>query len=205
MGKVITGREGPVLGISSSQDLFEKLRHESRKLEDGWHPYDAFNFLVTAWHLFHDWKKCEAPSALSRQKRHENKLPPSMIMVLDTVRDLVNGSKHFQLNLESASKRRVEEVHTGAEVGWYQYFFHEDVAGVTVDVHWYFSIRTLHNFLMAYFEWVFDDSTPVKSFPVELDEAISYCNIATRSGKKPNALYLKGVETAWGKKHASKA
>ncbi len=203
MGRVIAGRDGPIFGISSSRDLFEKLKYESTRLENGWHPYDTFNFMITAWHLFHDWKKSDKPEDVSRQKRDRNKLPATMKLVLDVTRDLVNGSKHFQLNPDSASKRRVEEIHTGEEVGFYEYFFHEKVAGVTVEDHWYFSVRTLNNFLVRYFEWVFDDSLPAKSFPKELDEAISYCNIASRNGKSPNALYLKNIESAWGKGDAS--
>lgn len=194
MGKVIAGREGPVLGISSSIDLFEKLKYESARLQNGWHPYDAFNFLVTAWHLFHDWTRSDNSQALCRQKRNKDKLPPSMNLVLDVVRDLVNGSKHFQLDPGSASKRRVVEVHAGNEVGWYEYFFHEDIAGVTVEDHWYFSIRTLNNFVIRYFEWVFDDSSPVRDFPKDLDEAISYCNIANRKGGSKPELYLKGMK-----------
>lgn len=113
MGKKIAAREGPVLGIDSSAAMFEKLKHESSRLQQGWHPYDAFNFLVTAWHLFEDWPMSDDPRALSRMKRHRPRLPPPMNFALDIVRDLVNGSKHFRLTPDAAAKRRVDEVHTG--------------------------------------------------------------------------------------------
>ena len=145
MSKVIAGREGPVLGIESSVDMFEKLKYESARLQKGWHSYDAFNFLVTAWHLFADWPNSDDSRALSRMKRHRPRLPEAMNLVLDAVRDLVNGSKHFYLDPGAADKRRVDEVHTGEEVGFYEYFFHEDLPAVTVDKHWYFSIRVLNN------------------------------------------------------------
>jgi hypothetical protein len=44
----------------------------------------------------------------------------------------------------AAAKRRVNEVHTGDEFGFYEYFFHENLPAVTVDDHWYFSIRVLN-------------------------------------------------------------
>jgi len=57
MGKKIEGNEGPTLGIQTSNEMFEKLKFESSRLQKSWHPYDSFNFIVTAWHLFQDWNK----------------------------------------------------------------------------------------------------------------------------------------------------
>ena len=198
-GKKISGREGAVLGISSSLDMYEKLKYESLRLQKGWHPYDAFNFLVTAWHLFEDWTKSDDSRSLCRLKRNRSRLPSEMNLVLDVVRDLVNGSKHFKLNPSAANKRRVTEVHTGNEVEYYSYFFHEDIHAVTVEEHWYFSVRTLNNLVFRYFEWVFDDSSPVKDFPSDLLEAILYCNISKRKGTPSPKLWLKGIETARGR------
>lgn len=197
MGKIISGREGPVLGIGSSAAMFEKLKLESSRLQEAWHHYDAFNFLVTAWHLFEDWTKSDDPRAFSRMKRQRSRLPTSLNLVLDVVRDLVNGSKHFQLKPDAAAKRRVGEVHTGDEVGWYEYFFHEDLPAVTVEDHWYFSIRVLHNLLMGYFDWVFDDSVLANEFPTELLDALLYCNIAERRSGPSPAIWLLGIESAY--------
>lgn len=193
MGKAISGVAGPVLGIRSSLGMYEKLKYESLRLQDGWHPYDAFNFIVTAWHLFEDWKKSDDSSSLNRQKRSRAKLPDQMNLVLNVIRDLANGSKHFELTPEAARKRRVTEVHSGKEVGWYSYFFHESLPAVTVDQHWYFSIRVLNNIIIRYFDWVFDDTSAVKAFPNELLEAINYCNIANRNGAASPALWLLGT------------
>ena len=193
MGKTITARDGPILGIYSSKDMFDKLTHESVRLQNGWHPYDAFNFLITAWHLFEDWTKSDDSRALCRVKRHRSQLPTEMNLVLDIVRDLVNGSKHFYLTPKAAAKRRVEEVHTGNEMDYYEYFFHEDLPAVTVESSWYFSIRVLHNLLMRYFEWVFDDSVSTGQFPNELSEAISYCNIANRSSGPSPEVWLQNI------------
>ena len=196
MSKVIAGNDGPVLGIETSLDMFEKLKFESSRLQQEWHSYDAFNFLVTAWHLFEDWTKSDDSRALCRMKRQRSRLPYEMNFVLDVVRDLVNGSKHFQLEPKAVLKRRVGEVHTGNEVGWFSYFFHEHLPAVTVDNSWYFSIRVLHNLMMRFFEWVFDDSKLVSEFPPDLLDAILYCNIANRSGKPSPAIWLQGIESA---------
>ncbi len=105
MSKAIAGNDGPVLGIESSLDMFEKLKFESLRLQLGWHPYDAFNFLVTAWHLFEDWPNSDDSRALCRMKRQRTRLPREINFVLDVVRDLVNGSKHFYLKTSAAKKR----------------------------------------------------------------------------------------------------
>jgi hypothetical protein len=187
----------PALGLHSSADMFQKLKLESSRLQQGWHPYDAFNFLVTAWHLFDDWPKSDDPRCLSSNKRKRAKLPPEMNLVLYVVRDLCNGSKHFQLDREAAEKCRVSEVHTGEEVGVYEFFFHENLPAVTVDDNWYFSIRVLHNIVMRYFEWTFDDSVPVKDFPSDLLEAILYCDVARRGSEPSPSIWLQGIEGAW--------
>ena len=164
--------------------MFEKLKFESLRLQKDWHnSYNTFNFLVTAWHLYHDWRASDHADTPSRIKRHFNQLPSEMQFVLDIVRDLVNGSKHFRLDTKAANKRRITETHTGKEVGWYKFFFHEKLPGVTVETNWYFSIRVLHNLVMKYFEWAFDETKLAKDFPIDLLEAILYCNIAKRTGK----------------------
>lgn len=198
MGNTVSGIEGPVICISSSLEMYDKLKYESSRLQNGWHHYDTFNFLVTAWHLFVDWKKSDDPNSLTFKKRKASELPDSMNLILDVVRDVVNGSKHFELNQRSADRRRVGEVLNGNEVGWYSYLFHEDIPGVTADTYWYFSVRVLNNLVTRYFEWVFDDSSPVSDFPADLEEAIAYCNIAQRKGGASPSLWLKGIETTRG-------
>lgn len=194
MTKKIEGREGPIIGIYSSLDLFEKLKHESDRLKKEWHPYDAFNFLVTAWHLFNDWPKSDPKDSPCRIKRQRARLPSEMNFILDIIRDLVNGSKHFQLDLNSASKRRVSEVHTGDEAGWYEFLFHEEIPAVTVDDYWYFSIRVLHNTIIKYYEWVFDDSKINTVFPDEIIATILHCNIAKRGGEVSPPLWLANLK-----------
>ena len=201
MSKIMAGNDGPVLGIYSSKDMFEKLKYESLRLQKDWrNPYDSFNFIVTAWHLFHDWQNCDEPLNSSRIKCQKNQLPSEMKLVLDVTKDIANGSKHFSLKKWASEKRRVNEVHTGNEVGYFQYFFHEDLPGVTVESHWYFNIRILHNLVMRYFEWVFDDSVPAHDFPSDLLEAILYCDIANRPSGRSPAVWLQHIESAYNSK-----
>lgn len=176
---------GPRLGINSSADLLEKLKFDSTRLSRDWNVYAAYDFLITAWHLYHDWKQSDDSGTLSKTKRNPNKLPDEMRMVLDATRDLANGNKHFNLDEKAAKRRRVSATHTGDEVGYYEYFFHEDMPAVTIDDHWYFSIRVLRNIILRYFGWVFNDSVPANAFPTELLESIRYCNIAVREGVPP--------------------
>lgn len=197
MAKVLGDREGPVLGIASSREMFEKLKFESTRLQHEWHCYDAFNFLVTAWHLFEDWPKSDDPRAPCRMKRQKRRLPDAMNLVLNVVRDIVNGSKHFHLTPDAATKRCVDEVHTGEEVGFYEYLFHEDLPAVTVEENWYFSIRVLNNLVVRYFEWTFDDTAPVDDFPPDLLDAIEYCNIAKRRNGPSPEIWLQGIESAY--------
>lgn len=170
MDKGLTGRDGAVLGIDSCTDLYEKLKFEGERLGQEWHPYDAFNFVVTAWHLYNDWlpkDRTEKPK-LTGKKTAREKLPQEMILVLDVLRDIANSSKHLQLELGSAEKRQVSETHNGEIDNHYSYFHHEGIPGVTTEGDYYFSIRKLRNICLAYFAWVFDDRLSASPFPGEL-------------------------------------
>lgn len=190
MGNVFSGRDGPVIGINSSLEMYKKLKYESSRLENGWHIYDAFNFIVTARHLSEDWIKKDTLLRLPRTKINKSS---DMDIVLDIIRDLANGSKHFQLEKKAAAKRIVSETHIEKEASWYSYFFHENIPGVTVDNYDYFSIRVLKILIIRYFDWVFDDSCPANNFPSDLSEAILYCNLANRGNKPMPILLAQGI------------
>src|SRR5438045_3941655 len=116
----LTGTDGPVIGLETCSDLFEKLEFEGKRLASAWHSYDAFNFIVTAWHLEDDWVS-NTGTRLSKTKR--GGLPPEMLLVRDVLRDLARGSKHFKLNPSSVRDRRVETVHDGLSLDEYSYMF----------------------------------------------------------------------------------
>jgi hypothetical protein len=186
MTKVIQDLDGPRIGINSSFDMYAKLLHESARLKADWrNSFDTFNFLVTAWHLFHDWPKCEPKDALTRLKRQRTQIPGEMIFILDIVKDITNGSKHFQLDPSAAKARVVSEIHTGFEVSYYQLLVRRRLPGLDarstkVGLKGYFSIVVLHNILMRYFEWVFDDAENIGSFPKCIVDAVKYCDIESR-------------------------
>lgn len=181
MRREIKGNMGPSLGLNNSRDLYKKLRHDSARLRSDWNKYDAFNFILTAWHLHHDWHRSDPNNDISRNKRTKSgKLPQEMKLAIAVTQDIANGSKHFILDPKPAMNRRVSTTHQGLESSWYSYFFHENTFGVTTNDGHYFSIRVLHNILMAYFEWVFDDNASPRQFPAEIVSAIKYCNIAGR-------------------------
>lgn len=196
MTKPLSKDEGAILGLETSLDLYHKLKDDSRRLGDGWHPYVAFDFVLTAWHLYNDWPKRDVGNLPSKSKRRESSLPSEMTLVLSILQDLANGSKHVRLTPDAARKRTVDTVHTGDEVGFFEFFFHEDIPGISAG-HSYFSIRVLRNIVVRYFEWVFDDSVAVKDFPAEIIETIQYCDVSIpKSGPTP-ALWLIDVESAY--------
>ncbi len=182
MDKLLAGREGPVIGITSCHDLHQKLRIEGERLEGKWHAYDAFNFVLTAWHLYQDWlpgDKLGRP-VYAPQKGDKHRLPQQMKLVLDVLRDLCAGSENFQVNLDAAQKRGIEETHSGAIGDWYAYFTHERIPGVTAEGDYYFSVRKLRNITHSYFDWVFDDEKPAQKFPGELLWVIWRCSPKNR-------------------------
>ncbi len=170
MDKTLVERDGATLGLDSCADLYDKLKFEGERLENVWHSYDAFNFVVTAWHLYNDWLKKDrtAKPKLAGKKTALEKLPAEMILVLNVLENIAVSSKHLQLNNPGAEKRKVSETHNGEIDNWYSYFHHERMLGITTEGDYYFSIRKLRNICLAYFAWVFDDGLPASPFPGEL-------------------------------------
>lgn len=191
MGRKLSEREGPTLQLQSSKDVYSKLLKNSCRLRESWDADDATDFIICAWHLFEDWTKSDENRSLNRTKRNRNKLPTAMNLILDVTRDLANGSKHFQLDPKPARSRRVSEIHDGLEANFYSYCFHESIPGVTLNDGYYFSVRVLHNILLAYFEWVFDDDQPARLFPKGILDSIRYCNIQKREANE--------VPEIWGR------
>ncbi|MFM8900724.1 MAG: hypothetical protein ACKOF9_12370 [Burkholderiales bacterium] len=193
----LVGKTGAVLGFRTSLDLYEKLKREGARLEGRWHPDDAFNFLVTAWHLYEDWltkdRATQPELQLASQKRRKKQLPEQMVFLLAVLRDLANGSKHLELDPKSTQNRVITETHDGGIDDYWAYFFQEGIVGVIAydvsgDVY-YFSIRTLRNLVLEYFAWVFDDAQPVASFPGQLTYKIWRC--APKSNE-PGAIPPRG-------------
>lgn len=84
--------------------MYEKLKWEAQRLEDGWSVYDSFNFVVTAHHLYHDWiKNCGSPE----EKAKKCSLPEPAKMILQSIVDLSNGNKHWKLTNKETLERQV--------------------------------------------------------------------------------------------------
>lgn len=183
-----------ILGVSGCRDLFKKLEAEGEALAPHWRPYDCFNFVITAWHLYEDWIKADRLAAprLALNKIEKAKTPPEMQLVLDALRDVANASKHVAPKKRSQGPKVLTATHGELEPDLYSWFFHEDMPGLSVE-NSYFSIRVLRNILLRYFSWVFNDAIPVDDFPPEILEAIAYCNIGSRTGNGP-PLWLVDVE-----------
>src|SRR3989338_9524492 len=90
--------------LETCQDMYEKLKWEAQRLENGWSVYDSFNFVVTAHHLYHDWiENCGSSETIEKKLS----LPESAKMVMQTIIDLSNGNKHWQMTNENSLKRQV--------------------------------------------------------------------------------------------------
>ncbi len=163
-------------GLETCQDMYEKLKCEARRLENGWSVYDTYNFVVTAHHLYIDWiDNCGSPEA----KAKKFSLPEHAKMVLQSIIDLANGNKHWKMTNEKTLERQViTKTHEPIRGDWYAYF----VAGPMVYVEfgdYILSMRTLKNLVIGYFKWIFEDGDAV--FPHELQNQLELCRINSES------------------------
>ena len=94
------------LVLKNAMDLFEKLKWEKARLENGWGVYDSFNFIVTAHHLYVDWLK-EENGATEISVAKKNRLPSSIKTIFQAVVDISNGSKHWKLTNKQSLDRQV--------------------------------------------------------------------------------------------------
>lgn len=120
----------PRLPINSCEALFEKLKWDYVQLENDWSSsYCAFNFVVTAYHLYQDWIK---RAGTAEQKERLASFPEYGKVLFNVWRDVTNATKHWELNERSEKQRIVDEV-SGPIVGdWYAYFIAGPVLYVRV-------------------------------------------------------------------------
>lgn len=159
-------------GLETCQDMYDKLKLEAQRLEDGWSVCDTFNFVVTAHHLYNDWiDNCGSPEA----KAKKCSLPEPAKMVMQSIVDLANGNKHWQMtNKRSLERQVVKKVHERIVGDWYAYL----VAGqmVYVDFGDYrLSMFELMHQVLGYFKWIFEDGNI--AFPLELQNQLELCRI----------------------------
>lgn len=165
--------------LETCQDMYEKLKWEAQRLENGWSVYDSFNFVVTAHHLYHDWiENCGSSETIGKKLS----LPESAKMVMQTIIDLSNGNKHWQMTNESSLKRQVvTKVYEPVIWDWHAFY----VTGpmVYVDCGDYrFSMGALMDQVLGYFKWIFEDGDI--DFPLELQSQLEKCRICPVKSSK---------------------
>lgn len=167
-------------GLQTPYDLHEKLKYDAKLLlrrrkesaeEQRLEEFQAFNFFVTAWHLYKDWLQGASTDKpqYSQQKILEAALKFKEIK--DVMRDIANGSKHFELNEPAKVTVGDREISS-----WYSYYFGPQFSIDTASFH--FLMYELVGLILAYFEWIFDDSAPrdIPSKIVEkLEKATELC------------------------------
>ena len=161
------------LGLGNSSDLYEKLKFESDRLQSDWHHYDFWNFAVTAWHLHADWLDKVSDQRPVYSTKKKNRIPKNMCLVLNAIRDVANGSKHFYLDSKNEAKRVVEETHPPEMRDFQEWLYNEPISGITIE-SCYINLRELDLIIMSYFEWVFDDAISIDNFPSDINELLNY-------------------------------
>jgi len=199
MDKTMSPETPPVLGIANCRDMYERVKRLGDRMEGAWDEDSASTFVMHAWHLCNDWIKRDKKHRprLATQKCDAKKIPVEMVLVLNVLRDLTNGTKHCVLDPSSEENRVVTKSHNGEIRGYYAWFFRERIPGVTTRGGYYFSVRKLRDITLNYLDWVFDDSIAVKAFPGELHGIIWHCYPGNRIAgiTPPEGAILPGGDT----------
>lgn len=183
MDRKLQALDGAYLGSSLLGDRHAYVKHLGAGLEPAFNDLDGETFVMWTWHLINDWiRNSDDPHhRLMRTKTSSRTLPEEARHFLDVLRDISNGSKHFSMKAAKAERRAVSKVHSGLTPGWYQFFFHERIPGITTELNYYFSLRMLRELSLEYLEWVFDDTIAAKPFPGELHWKIWICCVPHRN------------------------
>ena len=169
-GYAIEGVEYLKIGIDTVNDLRHKLSFEKQRVLEKHHPYDFFNFVVTAWHLYHDWMKHDKDNRPRLFYKKVNSSPQQMKDLVNAIRDLANGSKHFSLDKPSDEKKVVTDIHEPEIRNFYTYFFGAQ-SGISI-AESYYTIGELVEIIDNYFNWLFDDSISSDDFPESIFKII---------------------------------
>lgn len=161
----------PRLPIASCESLFEKLKWEYSQLERQWDsPYVAFNFSVTAYHLYQDWIK-KAGSA--EQKNRRDNLPANGKLLFEVWRDVTNATKHWELNQNSQDRQVVSRISNPEISDWYAYFVTGPVYYVRVNKS-YVSFSDLAYVTGLCFRWILLDDPAITRSILECQLALLF-------------------------------
>ncbi|WP_154662552.1 hypothetical protein [Solimonas flava] len=158
----------PRLGLDTCEELLGKLRWEKDLLEKQWDsPYLAFNFAVTANHLFADWIKSVGNKT---QRQRANRLPELAKKLFFAWRDVANASKHWSLDSNARKKQIVSSV-SGPVIGdWYAYLIAGPVIYLEIEGARP-SLPELVSVTLQCFEWILESTE--NEFPIELTRGLN--------------------------------
>jgi hypothetical protein len=156
-------------GFNSAYDVFEKLKRDAEKLRESPLSKDeCFNFVITAWHLHHDWMKKDVNlSQLAIAKHEKSKsVMKSMMHALEVV---ANASKH----ITARNNKNVKDTKLVEQLDYYSYYKSSFFPAIITDKAEY-TLWKLQQIMVAYFEWIFDESeTNADEMPGPLSELIN--------------------------------
>lgn len=163
-------------GIDSPKELFEKLSFEAERLDAEIHPYDVFNFFITASVLY-EWVKKHyknshfvkcITSAITEKKaplipeltlewimdiscipNHERDFRFDIFNVISACNYTANASKHYHW----FKCNPVTAVETKPQIkDWYQYFFTALEPGLYIEIdNHYYNLRQIKEILLQYY------------------------------------------------------
>lgn len=158
--------------LETCEDMHEKLKWEAQRLENGWSVYDSFNFVVTAHHLYHDWIECCGSAGVKNKKLL---LPAHAKMVMQSIVDLSNGNKHWQMTQKGSLERQViTQVHERGINDMFAYLLAGPMVYIEFD-DYKLSMAELVHQVLGYFKWMFESGSG--DFPLGLLEHLEYCRI----------------------------
>lgn len=163
-------------GIDSPKELLEKLRFDGTQLKEESHPYDVFNFFITAsvlfeWVLKHYPKNSTVKSIESAAKDKDGLSMPDFVRewiidnscspnpAIDRRLDIVsvlracnftaNSSKHYHW----FKNNPVTDISTEPEVkNWYQYFFTSCDPGLYLEIDgYYYNLKQIEGILLQFY------------------------------------------------------
>lgn len=156
-------------GLNDVKDLFEKLKFEGDRVSNNkHHPYDCFNFFVTALHLHNDWLKHSPNKRFELARKKNNNIKNiQMQNILDALKSIGNGTKHFILDTNKRKKSKVKSVSIPKIDSYYSLFSGVKQSSINIEgiLH---TMQEFKGLIISFFEWVFDDSIPLDKFPTEI-------------------------------------
>nr|WP_314540173.1 hypothetical protein [uncultured Massilia sp.] len=148
----MTEKQIPRLAIHTPVDLFDKLKWELNRLQNGWGIYDSFNFIVTAHHLYYDWID-EGKAASAEQVERKNALPQDAKDVFQAIVDVSNSCKHWHLTNPGSLKRQVVLEVAEPSIASLDAYVWGPMVYFDFKGH-YVSMSEMSALVMTYLEWI---------------------------------------------------